>query len=86
MTATTNRIVRRRICKHLRWKALRACIVHIPPLTITTVVLFYNFSSSFFEVIGAPDQNLYFNALQFAAKLHEILIAASLSLVTINYV
>ncbi|KAF8857117.1 hypothetical protein BDZ45DRAFT_803557 [Acephala macrosclerotiorum] len=40
---------------------------------------------AYWEGVGTSDQSLRLNALQFAAKIHEILIAASLSLVAINY-
>lgn len=47
--------------------------------------LFY-FSDTYWEDIGAPNQSLCLNALQLVAKLHEVLIAASPSLVALSYV
>ncbi|KAE9363295.1 hypothetical protein N431DRAFT_524226, partial [Stipitochalara longipes BDJ] len=40
----------------------------------------------FFFPLGTPNQNLKLNALQFAAKLHEVTIVASLSIVAIHCV
>jgi hypothetical protein len=53
---------------------------------MTAFVVSVNFASPFLENAGVQDQNLRFNALQFAAKIHEILMAASLSLVAITYI
>jgi hypothetical protein len=53
---------------------------------MTALVLSVNLASPFLEDAGAQEQNLRLNALQFAAKLHEIFMAASLSLVAINYI
>lgn len=85
-TLTGNGLGKRRICKHQRWKAFIACYVHIIPLAVTAFVVSINLSSPFLENEGSPDQNLLMNGLQFAAKLHEIFMAASLSLVAVNFI
>jgi hypothetical protein len=85
-SSTGRGMARRRICKHQRWKAFRACSIHVLPLAFTAFVLFLNFSTTYYENVGLPGQSLRLNALQFAAKLHEILIATSLSLVGVNHI
>ncbi|KUJ19540.1 uncharacterized protein LY89DRAFT_667481 [Mollisia scopiformis] len=55
-------------------------------MAVTVALLYINFSEIYWEEVGTSNQSLRLNALQFAAKLHEILIAASLSMVAISYV
>lgn len=74
-----------RVFDHPRWRASGICSIHVPSLAISVTLLFLNFSTAYYEDVGLPGQNLHFNALQFAAKCHEILIAASLSTVIANY-
>jgi len=71
---------------NVRWHILGRCSIHLPSIAISTTLLTLNFSKTFYGHTGAANQNLRFNALQFAAKLHEILIGASLSMIAINYV
>jgi hypothetical protein len=61
-----------------RWRAVRACFLHLIPMIITAVLLTLNCSEVYLEAVGTSNQNARLNALQFAAKLHEVLIAASL--------
>jgi hypothetical protein len=74
-----------KICKHEKWKAFRSCSIHIPPVAITATLLYLNISEIYWEEVGAAGQSLRLNALQFAAKLHEVFIVTSLSVVIINY-
>lgn len=69
-----------------RWKILARCTIHIPPTIISIALLLLNYFTIYFDDPGANHQNLLFNGLQFAAKVHEILIVASLSLVAANYI
>ncbi|KAG4438239.1 hypothetical protein IFR05_006267 [Cadophora sp. M221] len=69
-----------------RAKGLVACSIHLPSLITTTTLICFNFSSTWFSSVGAPNQNSQFNALQFAAKVHEIVIVASLSVVAVSCV
>lgn len=85
-----NQITRRLRCSRLwkspRTKGLAACSIHLPSLITTTTLIYFNFSSTWFSSVGAPNQNAQFNALQFAAKVHEIVIIASLSVVAVSCV
>lgn len=71
---------------HERWRIFARCSIHIPPISISVTLPVLNISTIYYEDPGAKHQNLQFNGLQFAAKLHEILVAASLSAVAINYI
>ncbi|KAH7310308.1 hypothetical protein BKA65DRAFT_165449 [Rhexocercosporidium sp. MPI-PUGE-AT-0058] len=75
-----------RLWKSPRAKALAACSIHVPSLITTTTLIYFNFSSTWFSSVGTSDQNAQFNALQFAAKVHEIIIIASLSAVAVSFV
>ncbi|CZR57718.1 uncharacterized protein PAC_07607 [Phialocephala subalpina] len=76
----------KKIVTESRWNTLGICCVHSLPTAITVVLLVWNFCGVFFEPVGASNQNARLNALQFAAKLHEVLIAASLSAVILTCV
>ncbi|PVH74327.1 hypothetical protein DL98DRAFT_594245 [Cadophora sp. DSE1049] len=69
-----------------RAKCLAACLVHLPSLITTTALIYLNFSSKWFSDADTPNQNAQLNALQFAAKIHEIVILASLSTVAVSCV
>jgi hypothetical protein len=71
---------------HDRWRALGTCGIHVPPVAISTALLAPNLSNIYYEDIGDSDQNSRFNALQFAAKIHELLITASLSAIVVTYI
>ncbi|KAF7959201.1 hypothetical protein EAE96_002716 [Botrytis aclada] len=64
-----------------RWHVARACSFHLLPITITIILLLLNSLEIFSDSIGPDVDNLNarLNALQFAAKMQEILISASLS-------
>lgn len=79
-------IVSGNVSGHQRWKILARCTIHIPPTIISVALLLLNYYTIYFDDPGASHQNLLFNGLQFAAKVHEILIVASLSAVAINYI
>lgn len=72
--------------RHDRWKSIGVCLIHLIPSTITSVLLFLNFSNVYYEAVGASNQSARLNALQFAAKMHEILIASSLSAIVLKHV
>ncbi|PMD61079.1 uncharacterized protein K444DRAFT_662262, partial [Hyaloscypha bicolor E] len=74
------------IVRHDRWKSIGVCLIHLIPSTITSVLLFLNFSNVYYEAVGASNQSARLNALQFAAKMHEILIASSLSAIVLKHV
>jgi hypothetical protein len=79
----TSKIFHHDISKAL---AIGRCWIHLPALAISATLLAINFSQIYYEDLRDSGQSIKFNGLQFAAKLHEILIAASLSTVAIAYV
>jgi hypothetical protein len=61
-------------------KAIQRTIVHIVPILITGVLLALAGARVYFsDLNGFPDQNRALQALQYAAKLHEILMAMSIA-------
>ncbi|KAF5870086.1 uncharacterized protein Bfra_010232 [Botrytis fragariae] len=71
-----------------RWKALCGAGIHILPIIFTIVLLFLNASTVYATSIGVGTANVNagLNGLQFAAKIHEILIGASLSSMVLSLV
>ena len=67
-------------------KCLAACLVHLPSLITTIALIFLNFSFKWYSDADIPNQNAQLNALQFASKIHEIIIIASLSVVAVSCV
>ncbi|KAE9369263.1 hypothetical protein N431DRAFT_510776 [Stipitochalara longipes BDJ] len=61
-------------------------LIHLLPIAATCVLFFLNFSNKFFELPGIPNQNARLNAIQFAAKLHEVSITLSLSAIILNHI
>lgn len=74
------------IIKYNRRETLEICVIHLLPIAATGVLLFLNLSSVFFEPVGVSNQNARLNAIQFAAKLHEVSVTLSLSAIVLNYV
>ena len=64
-----------------RSRALLQWLIHVPAITITTTVLALNFANVYWMDYGTLGQNTILGALQFAVKLHESFIVASLSTV-----
>ncbi|KAF5877908.1 uncharacterized protein Bfra_000071 [Botrytis fragariae] len=69
-----------------RWHVARSCAFHLLPITVTIILLLLNSLEVYSDSIGSDVDNLNarLNALQFAAKMHEILIGASLSTMGLN--
>jgi hypothetical protein len=69
-----------------RWSVLGTCAVHLLPVIITIILFFLNGLETYSDSIGPNVSNLNarLNALQFAAKIHEILIGASFSTMGLN--
>jgi hypothetical protein len=68
------------VISYSRLTALRRATIHIAPISITLYVLSLSFRSTYLESLkNNPDANTILNALQFVAKLHEVLICASIS-------
>jgi hypothetical protein len=74
------------IMKRSKWQAVGDQAGHLLPIAITTALLVLNFSQVYVGDIGVVNRSAQLNALQFAAKLHEILIAASLSSIVLHCV
>ena len=62
--------------------ALLDCLVHLLPILVTVVLLALNFNLVYFTAV--KEVQMYLNAFQFCAKLHEMMMVASLSLIVIN--
>jgi hypothetical protein len=58
-------------------------LVHLALLAITPYILSLNFRYTYWSDTGAPSVNTKLEAFQFAAKLYEILICASLASTTL---
>lgn len=69
-----------------RWKALASCGKHFLPVGITIYLLILNFAQVFWETPGIRGQNARLNALQLAAKIHELLVISSLSLIVLHFI
>ena len=61
-------------------------LLHVMPTLITAAVLGLNFSSIYFVDLGYPNLNVILKAFQFAAKFHELLLAASLSAIVLHHI
>lgn len=59
-------------------------LLHVTPTLITAVVLGLNFTSVYFADLNFQNINTILKAFQFAAKFHEILLAASLSAIVLH--
>lgn len=70
-----------------RWDVIGSCAIQLLAITAMAVLVIYlNFSKTYWESVrGGTPQNARLNALQFAAKMHEILIVASLSAIVLHY-
>ncbi|KAH0542505.1 hypothetical protein FGG08_003101 [Glutinoglossum americanum] len=69
-----------------RASAFLQCLVHIIPIGITMVVLSLNVRNHYYADVGTPRLNSKLEALQFAAKVHEGFIIASLTAVVLYHV
>lgn len=63
-------------------QAFLDCIVHLLPIIVSVGLLILNFKLVYFTEV--ENVQMYLNAFQFCAKLHEILMVASLSLIVIS--
>jgi hypothetical protein len=74
------------IMERSRWKTAGNCVIHLLPLAVIIALLALNFSQVYAGDVGASNPSAKLNALQFAAKLHEVLMAASLSSIVLHCV
>ncbi|RDW67750.1 hypothetical protein BP6252_09146 [Coleophoma cylindrospora] len=61
-------------------------LIHLFPLLMTAGILSLSFGNIYWTDIGGKSQNSILNLLQFVAKLHEVLIGASLSSIVLHRV
>ena len=66
------------------WVAFLYCIPHAIPFTITIIILYLNFREVYWQDLGFPHQTSILQAFQYAAKAHEVMIAASLTAVVVH--
>ena len=62
-----------------RWMSFLCCIPHLLPISVTIVILYLNIGGIYWQDLGYPNQNSILQALQYAAKAHEVMIIASLT-------
>ncbi|KAI4162148.1 MAG: hypothetical protein LQ342_004166 [Letrouitia transgressa] len=67
-----------------RWTAFPSCLPHVLPLGTTIAVLALNITGVFWQDLGEPHQNNILQALQYVAKAHEIMMAASLASIAVH--
>ncbi|CZR67608.1 uncharacterized protein PAC_17507 [Phialocephala subalpina] len=69
-----------------RFRALWRCFVVLSPIPLTLIVLGLNISNYYCFDWGRPNQNSILDALQFFAKVHDLLIAASVTAIILHSV
>ncbi|KAI9892258.1 MAG: hypothetical protein M1814_001717 [Vezdaea aestivalis] len=72
-----------------RWWAAARCVIHLPSVGVSIVLLYLNLGDVYLggELIGQSGQDsVKLGALQFAAKLHELAIHASLAAILYTYI
>ena len=62
-----------------RWTFLLRCLPHMVPLAVTVTILVLNALGVYWQDVGRPHQNTILQALQYAAKAHEVTMVASLT-------
>jgi hypothetical protein len=73
------------ITKHSRL-ILWNTFIHFLPIAITASILALNLKTTYWRDIGGSGTNSILNALQYAAKVHEMFMCASLSLVVLHFI
>ena len=67
-----------------QWVFFLHCLPHMIPLTITIVILCLNILGVYWQDLGHANQNATLQALQYVAKAHEMMLAASLTAIVIH--
>ena len=67
-----------------RWLNVLYCLPHMVPLAITIAILILNARGVYWQDLGRPNQNTILQVLQYAAKAHELTMAASLTAIVIH--
>ena len=60
------------------------CLPHALPFTVTIVILYLNIRGVYWQDLGHPSQSSILQAFQYAAKAHEITMAASLAAIAVH--
>ena len=74
------------VARYSRYATAGIITTHLLPIAATATLLYINVSNTYFEDPGVPNQNTRLNALQFAAKVHEVLITVSFSAIVLHYI
>lgn len=69
-----------------RFRAIWRCFVILSPIPLTLIVLGLNISNYYCFDWGRPNQNSILDGLQFVAKVHDLLIAASVTAIVLHSV
>ena len=67
-----------------KWNFFLHCLLHLVPLAATIVIFTISATEFYWQDLGRPDQNIILQALQYAAKAHEVAIAASLTAIVVH--
>ena len=67
-----------------RWLNVLYCLPHMLPLAITITILILNARGVYWQDFGRPNQNTILEVLQYAAKAHELTMAASLTAIVVH--
>ena len=66
------------------WVAFLYCVPHAIPFTIIAVILYLNVREVYWQDLGDPNQTSILQALQYAAKAHELMMAASITAIVVH--
>ena len=69
-----------------RWLNILYCLPHMIPLAATITILILNARGVYWQDLGRPNQNTILQALQYAAKAHELTMAASLTAIVVHQI
>lgn len=69
-----------------RWLNVLYCLPHMVPLAATMTILILNARGVYWQDLGRPNQNTILQALQYAAKGHELTMAASLTAIIVHQI
>ena len=69
-----------------RWLNVLYCLPHMFPLAATIIILILNARGVYWQDLGRPNQNTILQVLQYAAKAHELTMAASLTAIVVHQI
>ena len=69
-----------------RWVNVLHCLPHMVPLAVTITILTLNALGVYWQDLGRPNQNTVLQLLQYAAKAHELAMAASLTAIVVHQI